>query len=390
MSSSFTGNWNYPTAVRFGPGRLSELPSLCRELEMTHPLLVTDRGVVDLPITTSALDACRAQGLAVGVFSDIKPNPVEDNVSAGVAALRAGGHDGVIAFGGGSALDVGKTLALMAGQSVPLWDLEDVGDNWMRADSAAILPIVAVPTTSGTGSEVGRCSVIVDESDHRKVVLFHPKMMPARVLCDPELTIGLPPHITAGVGMDALAHNLEAYCAPGFHPQADGIALEGIRLVASALVRATQDGSDIKARSEMMAAALMGATAFQKGLGAIHSLSHPVGAHYDSHHGLTNAVFMPYVLVANRPAIEDRIAALASYLELPQPNFDGFLQWVLELRAELQIPHTANALGMRDEDILPFAAEALSDPTAATNPIRLTADSLAQMYRCALSGNLNA
>jgi len=390
MTSSFTGNWNYPTAVRFGPGRLSELPSLCRELEMTHPLLVTDRGVVDLPITTSALDAFRAQGLAVGVFSDIKPNPVEDNVTAGVAALRAGGHDGVIAFGGGSALDVGKTLALMAGQSVSLWDLEDVGDNWMRADSAAILPIVAVPTTSGTGSEVGRCSVIVDESDHRKVVLFHPKMMPARVLCDPELTVGLPPHITAGVGMDALAHNLEAYCAPGFHPQADGIALEGIRLVASALVRATQDGSDIKARSEMMAAALMGATAFQKGLGAIHSLSHPVGAHYDSHHGLTNAVFMPYVLVANRPAIEDRIAALASYLGLPHPNFDGFLQWVLELRAELQIPHTAKALGMREEDVLPFAGEALADPTAATNPIELTADSLAQMYRCALSGNLNA
>ena len=389
MTVDFTGNWNYPTAVRFGPGRIAELPEACRELGMSRPLLVTDQGVVGLPITSAALAVCRSAGLEVGVFSDVKPNPVGANVDAGVAAIRSGNHDGVIAFGGGSALDVGKTLALMAGQSRPVWDFEDIGDNWTRADAGAILPIVAVPTTSGTGSEVGRCSVIVDESDHRKVVLFHPQMMPSRVLCDPELTLGLPAHITAGVGMDALAHNLEAYCAPGFHPQADGIALEGIRLVDSALIRATRQGSDIAARSEMMASALMGATAFQKGLGAIHSLSHPVGAHYDSHHGLTNAVFMPYVLVANRPAIDSRIASLAAYLGLEEPSFDGFLQWVLALRTALGVPHTPDVLGMRPEDVVQFAAEALVDPTAATNPIAVTTEALERMYRKALAGDLS-
>ena len=355
---------------------------------MRRPLLVTDAGVAALPITDRAVALCRDAGLDISVFSEVRPNPTGTNVDAGLAAIRAGGHDGVIAFGGGSALDVAKTLALLAGQSRPAWDFEDIGDNWTRADASAILPIVAVPTTSGTGSEVGRCSVIVDEAHHRKVVLFHPRMMPSRVLCDPELTLGLPAHITAGVGMDALAHNLEAYCAPGFHPQADGIALEGIRLVDSALIRATRDGSDIAARSEMMASALMGATAFQKGLGAIHSLSHPVSAHYDSHHGLTNAVFMPYVLIANRSAIEGRVERLAAYLGLGDPSFQGFLDWVLALRTALSIPHTADALGMRAEDITPFAAEAALDPTAGTNPVPVTAEWLEPIYRKALTGEV--
>jgi alcohol dehydrogenase class IV len=349
---------------------------------------VTDAGVASLPITDTTLSLCRAAGLNISVFSEVKPNPVGANVEAGITAIRAGQHDGVIAFGGGSALDVAKTLALMAGQTRPVWDFEDIGDNWTRADAAAILPIVAVPTTSGTGSEVGRCSVIVDESDHRKVVLFHPQMMPGRVLCDPELTLGLPAHITAGVGMDALAHNLEAYCAPGFHPQADGIALEGIRLVDSALIQATRDGSDIAARSAMMASALMGATAFQKGLGAIHSLSHPVGAHYDSHHGLTNAVFMPYVLIANRRAIEDRLGRLAAYLGLPEASFDGFLKWNLALREALDIPHSPAALGMKEEDVPSFAREAAIDPTAATNPIPVDVPTLERIYRKALAGDL--
>ena len=384
-----TGNWNYPTAVRFGPGRITELPDACRELGMSNPLFVTDQGVADLPITTAALNICRQAGLSLGVFSNIKPNPVGGNVDAGVRAIRAGGHDGVIAFGGGSALDVGKTLALMAGQTLPWPSFEDIGDNWARADEAAILPIVAVPTTSGTGSEVGRCSVIVEESQHRKVVLFHPKMMPGRVLCDPELTIGLPPHITAAVGMDALAHNLEALCAPGWHPQADGIALEGIRLVAASLRRATKDGTDIAARCDMMAAALMGATSFQKGLGAIHSLSHPVSAHLDSHHGLTNAVFMPYVLVANRSAIEDRVVSLSRYLGLPNDTWDGFIAWILELREALSIPHSADALGMTAAHIDQFATEAEVDPTASTNPIPVTTEWLASIYRKSLIGDLS-
>lgn len=390
MTHDFTGNWNYPTAVRFGPGRITELPAACAELGIKRPLLVTDAGVASLPITDRAVALCREAALDISVFSGVKPNPTGSNVDAGIAAIREGQNDGVIAFGGGSALDVAKTLALMAGQSRPTWDFEDIGDNWTRAESSVILPIVAVPTTSGTGSEVGRCSVIVDELDHRKVVLFHPKMMPARVLCDPELTLSLPAHITAGVGMDALAHNLEAYCAPGFHPQADGIALEGIRLVDSALIRATRQGSDIGARAEMMASALMGATAFQKGLGAIHSLSHPVGAHYDSHHGLTNAVFMPYVLIANRSAIEGRLERLAAYMGLSEPNFDGFLNWVLGLRTALNIPHTSDALGMREEDISPFAAEAAADPTASTNPVSATAEWLEPIYRKALAGDLSA
>jgi len=388
MTDDFTGNWNYPTAVRFGPGRITELPAACSELGITRPLLVTDVGVASLPITDSTVSLCRAAGLDISVFSEVKPNPVGANVEAGITAIRAGQHDGVIAFGGGSALDVAKTLALMAGQTRPVWDFEDIGDNWTRADAAAILPIVAVPTTAGTGSEVGRCSVIVDESDHRKVVLFHPQMMPGRVLCDPELTLRLPAHITAGVGMDALAHNLEAYCAPGFHPQADGIALEGIRLVDTALIQATRDGSDIAARSAMMASALMGATAFQKGLGAIHSLSHPVGAHYDSHHGLTNAVFMPYVLVANRRAIEDRLSRLAAYLRLPDASFDGFLKWTLALREALDIPHSPAALGMKEEDVPSFAKEAATDPTAATNPIPVDVPTLERIYRKALAGDL--
>lgn len=356
---------------------------------MSNPLFVTDQGVAELPITSAALDICRSAGLSLGVFSDIKPNPVGANVDEGVRAIRAGGHDGVIAFGGGSALDVGKTLALMAGQTLPWPSFEDVGDNWTQADDAAILPIVAVPTTSGTGSEVGRCSVIVEESQHRKVVLFHPMMMPGRVLCDPELTAALPPHITAAVGMDALAHNLEALCAPGWHPQADGIALEGIRLVAASLLRATQDGADLAARSDMMAAALMGATSFQKGLGAIHSLSHPVSAHLDSHHGLTNAVFMPYVLVANRSAIEDRVVSLSRYLGLANASWEGFISWVLELREALGIPHSADALGMTAEHIEPFASEAELDPTAATNPVPVTKEWLASIYRKALSGDLS-
>jgi len=383
------GNWNYPTSIRFGAGRIAELAEACSELGIERPLLVTDPGVAALSITAQALAVCRDGGLGVALFSEVRANPVDANVDAGVAAMRAGDHDGVIAFGGGSALDVGKTLALMRGQSRPLWDFEDIGDNWTRADASAIAPIVAVPTTSGTGSEVGRCSVIVDESAHRKVVVFHPEMMPARVVADPALTLGLPPRVTAGVGMDALAHNLEAYLAPGFHPQADGIAIEGIRLVDSALIRAVEDGSDLTARSEMMAAALMGATAFQKGLGAIHSLSHPVGAHHDSHHGLTNGVFLPYVLVFNRPAIEERIVRLARYLDLEDASFDGFLAWTLSLRAATGVPHSIDALGVTEAEAHDLAEEAVVDPTAATNPIPLDVPSLERMYRKALAGDLS-
>ncbi|MEE8534339.1 MAG: iron-containing alcohol dehydrogenase, partial [Alphaproteobacteria bacterium] len=343
------GNWNYPTAMRFGPGRIAELADACRELGMTRPLLVTDPGLRDLAMVREAVAANDAAGLPTAVFADIKGNPVGKNVDDGVAAYKAAGCDGVVAFGGGSALDAAKAVALMVGQTRPVWDFEDRDDWWTRVDAAGMAPVVAVPTTAGTGSEVGRASVITDEATHTKKIIFHPGMLPAIVISDPELTLGLPKNITAWTGMDALAHNLEAYCAPGYHPMADGIALEGMRLVKEWLPVAVADGANLAARAYMLAAASMGATAFQKGLGAIHAMSHPIGAVHDTHHGLTNAVVMPYVLDFNRAAIEERLTALARYLDLADPSFDAVKSWVLGLRRDLGIAHTLADLGVRDE-----------------------------------------
>ncbi len=383
---NLTSNWNYPTAVRFGPGRISELGEACRAAGMENPLLVTDPGLAGLPMIANMVAVLKKAGLSTAVYSDVRPNPVEANVTGGVAAFRSGGHDGVVAVGGGSALDAGKCVAFMAAQTRPIWDFEDVGDWWTRADPD-FAPIVAVPTTAGTGSEVGRAGVVTNEETHTKKVIFHPNMMPKIVICDPELTVGLPPKLTAGTGMDALAHCLEAYCAPGYHPMADGIGAEGVRLCKTYLPRAVARGDDIEARANMMAAAAMGATAFQKGLGAIHSLSHPVGALYDTHHGLTNAVFMPYVLVANRAAIEPRISRLAAYCGL-EPSFDAFLEWVLELRKEIGIPHTIAELGV-DESRLDLIAEmAIVDPTAGGNPVAVTKEMAKAVFVKALKGEV--
>jgi len=386
--ATLTGNWNYPTAIRFGPGRITELAEACKSLGMTKPLLVTDPGLAGLPMVADALAANQAAGLPTGLFSDVKSNPVGKNVDDGIAAYRDGGHDGVIAWGGGSGLDAAKAVALMAGQSRPLWDFEDRGDNWLRADPAGIAPIVAVPTTAGTGSEVGRASVILDESDHTKKIVFHPKMLPGIVISDPELTLGLPAHITAATGMDALAHCLEAYCAPGYHPMAEGIAVEGMRLVKEWLPKAVADGSDIEARAHMLVAASMGATAFQKGLGAIHALSHPVGALYDTHHGLTNAVVMPYVLAFNRTAIEDRLTRLAAWLGLPNPSFQSVMDWVLELREKFQMPHTLAAMGVTDERLDELSEMAAQDPTAGANPIPVGVPEMKEMFVAAIEGRL--
>lgn len=381
-------NWNYPTPTRFGPGRIAELPQACRELGMSRPLLITDPGLAGLEITRRALGINREAGLPTGIFSAIKPNPVGADVEAGVSLYKAGDHDGVIAFGGGAALDVAKAVALMAGQDRPLWDFEDVADWYTRVKVEGMAPVVAVPTTSGTGSEMGRASVIVNEADHRKVIIFHPRMLPERVIADPELTLGLPAHITAATGMDALSHNLEAYCAPGFHPMADGIAVEGMRLIRRSLSRAVSDGSDIDARSDMMAASSMGATAFQKGLGAMHALSHPVGAVLDTHHGLTNAVVMPYVLSHNRQAIEERLDRLGRYLGLSVPGFDGFLEWILDLRREIGIPHTLSSLGVTEEHAAELAPAAAADPSAGGNPIPVDAEALEGLYLRAIKGEL--
>ncbi len=379
------GNWNYPTSVKFGAGRIAEIAALCGAAGINSPLLVTDSGLAGNPMIARTLDLLRGAGLKAELFADIKSNPIGANVDAGVSAYRAGGHDGVIAFGGGSALDVGKVIAFMSGQSRPMWDFEDIGDWWTRADPAGIAPVIAVPTTSGTGSEVGRAGVITDEASHTKKIIFHPKMMPAVTLCDPELTLGLPAHLTAATGMDALSHCLEAYCAPGFHPMADGIAVEGMRLVKEALPTATQNGGDIEARAKMMAAAAMGATAFQKGLGGMHALAHPIGAVFDTHHGLTNAVLMPYVLRFNRPAIEERIARLAAYLEL-EDGFDGFLAWVLALRTELGIPHALSALKVDPAKADLIAAMAVEDPSAGGNPIKLDVAATRRIFDEAMAG----
>jgi len=389
--SKLTAKWNYPTTVRFGAGRIAELPDALAATGIKRPLFVTDPGLAKLPVVAATLRLLDDAKVPYGVFSDVKPNPVESNLAAGIEAFRKGKHDGVIAFGGGSALDLGKLIAFQAGQSRPVWDFEDIGDWWTRADASKIAPIVAVPTTAGTGSEVGRAGVITHEASHTKKVIFHPKMLPAIVIADPELTVGMPPFITAGTGMDALAHCLEAYCAPGYHPMADGIALEGMRLVFENLPKAYANGKDITARANMMSAAAMGATAFQKGLGAIHSLSHPIGALYDSHHGMTNAVFMPYVLAFNRPAIEERIARAAAYLGI-KGGFDGFAKAVLKLRRELKVPHTLpgliKGLEMDRKRKALIADMAVVDPTAGGNPVKLTKKAAAALLEQALTGEM--
>jgi alcohol dehydrogenase class IV len=382
------GNWNFPTDMRFGPGRIAELADACQDLGMTRPLLATDPGLKDLPMVQRAIAANDAAGLPTALFADIKGNPVGRNVTDGVAAYKDAGCDGVIAFGGGSGLDAAKAIALMVGQDRPIWDFEDREDWWTRVNEDGIAPIVAVPTTAGTGSEVGRASVITDEATHLKKIIFHPKMMPAIVISDPELTIGLPRNITAWTGMDALAHCLEAYCSPHYHPMAQGIALEGLRLVKDWLPTAVEDGTNLAARAHMLVAATMGATSFQKGLGAIHAMSHPIGAVHDKHHGLTNAVVMPYVMDFNRPAIDDRMTALARYLDLPNPSYEAVMAWVLELRAAFDIEHTLAELGIGDEHIDELVPMAAIDPSCGGNPIPVGEPELRNMFIKAVNGEL--
>ncbi len=383
-----TANWNYPTAIKFGVGRINELAEHCRSNGIERPLLVTDSGLANAPITLSALNLLQSAGLGAALFADLKPNPIEANLQAGLAAYHAGKHDGVVAFGGGSGLDMGKLIAFMSGQTRPIWDFEDIGDWWMRADSNGIAPVIAVPTTAGTGSEVGRAGVLTDERTHTKRIIFHPKMMPRVVICDPELTVGMPAKITSGTGMDAFSHCLEAYCAPGFHPMADGIAVEGMRLILKSLVNAYRRPNDLEARADMMAAAAMGATAFQKGLGGMHALAHPIGAIHDAHHGMTNATLMPYVLKFNRSAIDERITRLSAYLGISNPGFDSFQAAVLKLREDVAVPQTLRDLGIDDSQADLIAEMAVVDPSAGGNPIPLTKNDTAAIFSAAYHGHL--
>ncbi|MGI1663674.1 iron-containing alcohol dehydrogenase [Palleronia sp. KMU-117] len=378
-----TANWSYPTAIKFGPGRIAELPQACAQAGIARPLLVTDRGLASMAITTRALDILEAAGLGRALFAEVDPNPNEKNLEAGLAAYKAGGHDGVVAFGGGSGLDLAKMVAFMSGQTRPLWDFEDIGDWWTRADPKGIAPIVAVPTTAGTGSEVGRASVITNSETHVKKIIFHPKVLPTVVIADPELTVGMPKAITAGTGMDAFAHCLEAYCSPFYHPMSQGIALEGMRLVNHYLPRAYADGTDLEARAHMMSAAAMGAVAFQKGLGAIHALSHPVGAVFNTHHGTTNAVVMPAVLRFNRPAVEERLDRAAAYLGI-SGGFEGFCARVDELNAMLGIPKGLAAMGVDPARIDELTAMALEDPSVGGNPVAMTAVNTKALFLAAM------
>ena len=380
---NLVANWSYPTAIKFGAGRIRELADACKAVGITKPLLVTDRGLATMAITQNALDILEAAGLGRAIFADVDPNPNEKNLDAGVKAFRDGGHDGVVAFGGGSGLDLGKAVAFMAGQKRPVWDFEDIGDWWTRADTAGIAPIIAVPTTAGTGSEVGRASVITNSRTHVKKIIFHPKFLPAITICDPELTVGMPKMITAGTGMDAFAHCLEAFSSPFYHPMSQGIALEGMRIVKDFLPRAFADGTDIEARAQMMSAAAMGAVAFQKGLGAIHAISHPIGAVYNTHHGTTNAVVMPMVLDMNRRAIRDRIAQAAAYLGIKR-GFNGFRDHVMAMREELGIPANLTALGVGTDRLDEMVKMALKDPSAGGNPVKMTRANTTKLFHACM------
>lgn len=384
-----SGNYNYPTAYRIGAGRRAELPSACGELGMSRPLVVTDPGVAALPWFSALVDELGRAGLGRAVFSEVKPNPTGSDVQAGIDAFLEGEHDGVLLIGGGSAMDVGKSVALVARNPGDVFDYEDVGDNFARADPAKIAPLLAIPTTAGTGSEVGRAGVIVDERDRGKKIIFHPKMLPTLVIADPEVTVGLPAGITAATGMDALAHCFEAFCAPGYHPMADGIALEGMRLISEYLPRAFADGSDLEARTQMLMAASMGATAFQKGLGLVHALSHPIGGATGLHHGTANAIFLPYVMVFNRDVIAHRMDRLARFLQLPQAGFDGVMAWMLELRSSLGMPHTLEAAEGFDAAMAArLAPMAVADPSMGTNPKPASVAECEAVFVAALDGAL--
>ena len=381
-------NWNYPTSVWVGENRVNDLSKACKNLSISNPLFVTDKDLINLEMVQKILSDLKQNYNNISIFSNFTGNPIGENVEEGVKVFNKQKCDGVIAFGGGSGIDVGKAIAFMSGQTRPIWDFEDIGDFWKRADENKIAPIIAVPTTAGTGSETGRASAIINKQTGVKKIIFHPKFLPSIVILDPVLTIDLPPRLTAATGMDALAHNLEAFCAPGFHPMADGIAIEGLKLIKKSLLIAVNNGKNIDARSDLLAAASMGSTAFQKGLGAIHSLSHPVNAQFNIHHGLSNAIFMPYVLTYNKIYIESRIVSICDYLNLDK-SFDSFLNWILDLRRELKIPHKiSEVFDVNKINIKELSQMALDDPSTASNPRKLTINDMQILYEHSISGEL--
>ena len=383
------GNWNYPTPIKFGAGRISELGSNCKDLGIKKPLIVTDPSLAKLPVLQKVQDALKKESISAELFTDLKPNPVGKDVDSGVSYYKNKNCDGVIALGGGSAIDVGKAIALMVGQTRPLFDFEDVGDNYLRVNEKGLAPCIAVPTTAGTGSEVGRASVIIEESTHRKVIIFHPRMLPSRVIADPELTVGLPPFLTAATGIDAFVHCLEAYLSPFYHPIAEGVALQGMKLVHDNLESAFYKPDDLVARSNMLSASMMGATAFQKGLGGVHALAHPIGGMYDTHHGLTNAILLPYVLLRNRNDIEDKISVAGRYLDPSLGSFPAFLGWIVRLRSSLKIQNSLSELNIDDSKAKEIGKMAKEDPSDGGNPTRLTVEDYTEIFQHAVHGKMS-
>jgi len=381
-------NWNYPTTVWVGKNRIDDLPNACESLKIVNPLFVTDKDLIELPFIKNIISNLKKKFSQFNIFSNFTGNPIGENIEEGVEIFKKNNSDGVIAIGGGSALDVGKAVAFMSGQNRPIWDFEDIGDYWKRANGDNIAPIIAIPTTAGTGSETGRASAIINKKTGVKKIIFHPKFLPSIVILDPILTLDLSPRLTAATGMDALAHNLEAFCAPGFHPMADGIALEGINLIKTSLMTAFNDGKNIEARQNLLAASSMGSTAFQKGLGAIHSLSHPINAKFNMHHGLSNAIFMPYVLTFNKKFIEKRISIISKFIGL-ENTFDSFLDWIIKLRKELKIPHKLSELiQINPNQLEELSQMALEDPSTTTNPTKLTKEDFRKMYQYSIEGKL--
>ena len=382
-------NWNYPTTIWFGAGRIKELANACTQLGIKKPLFVTDEGLIKLDIVERSCDVLTNNGIDFSIYSDVQGNPTGKNVENGVIHYRKNNHDGIIAFGGGSAIDAAKTIAFMSGQSKSLWDFEDVGDNWSYAREEGISPIIAIPTTAGTGSEVVRASVILDEEKHRKKIIFHPKMLPGIVISDPELTVGLPANITAWTGVDAMVHAIEAYCAPGYHPMAEGIAIEAIKIIAKYLPIAVNNGNNIEARGQMLVAASMGATAFQKGLGSVHAVAHQLGALYNKQHGLLNAIILPYALKQNESAITEKLTYLSKVLGLKEEGFESVISYIIELRKKLNIPNTLNEIGINSDNAKHIGELAFDDPSTPTNAKPVSAKDLENLFKAAVAGDFN-
>ena len=382
----YNNDWHYPTSIRAGAGRAAELADACRVTGIKRPLLITDRFLGSTDMIRSAVEDCRQQLGHCGLFDRVKGNPTGTNVADGLEAYKAGDHDGVIAFGGGSALDAAKAVALMSGQTRPLWDFEDIGQNHLRANPLGIAPVIALPTTAGTGSEVGRASVITDEQARVKRTILHIRMMPRIAILDANLTLDLPTHLTAATGADALTHCMESWCSLAWHPMAEAVSVKGMQMIKAYLPRVVADGQDLEARQQMLVASSLGAAAFQRGLGGVHAIAQSLGALYDQHHGLLNAILLPYVLEANRSALLPQMDDLAVYLRLPTPGFSGVMDWVLSLREQIGIPHTLADIGIHDQDAELVGQMAFADGCSHTNPIRHSAEAYAGVFRRAVRG----